>query len=100
MRAFAAFHSAPRAGAVYNIGGGRESNCSMLEAIDMCEQIAGRKLDYELSNQARMGDHRWWIGDLSGFKQRYPNWDLEYDIETVLREIYEANVENWSAVAS
>ncbi len=65
----------------------------MLEAIELCERIADRKLEYELSDQARMGDHRWWIGDLSGFKQRYPNWDLEYDVEAVLREIYEANVE-------
>jgi CDP-paratose 2-epimerase len=99
VRAFTEFHADPDRAVVYNLGGGRQSNCSMLEAIEMCEQIAGRKLDYELSDQARMGDHRWWIGDLSGFKQRYPNWDLEYGIETVLRDIYESNVENWTPVA-
>src|SRR5204862_2026560 len=58
VRAFAAFHAAPRAGAVYNIGGGRESNCSMLEAIELCEQIAGRELSWTLDDTARTGDHR------------------------------------------
>src|SRR5439155_848161 len=67
VRAFTEFHAKPESAVVYNLGGGRQSNCSMLEAIEMCEQIAGRKLEYELSDQARMGDHRWWIGDLSGF---------------------------------
>jgi CDP-paratose 2-epimerase len=99
VRAFTEFHKNPGSAVVYNLGGGRQSNCSMLEAIDLCEQIAGRKLDYELSDQARLGDHRWWIGDLSGFKERYPEWDLEYGIETVLRDIYESNVENWTPVA-
>src|SRR5436189_906748 len=56
VSAFAAFHSAPKVAAVYNIGGGRFSNCSMLEAITLCEQIAGRALDWSLSDQARMGD--------------------------------------------
>jgi CDP-paratose 2-epimerase len=99
VRAFSEFHASPESAVVYNLGGGRQSNCSMLEAIEMCERIAGRKLDYTLSDQARMGDHRWWIGDLSDFKARYPAWDIEYDVEAVLREIYEANVESWSAVA-
>ena len=49
----------PRAAAVYNIGGGRQSNCSMLEAITACEQIAGRKLDWTLGEDNRIGDHRW-----------------------------------------
>src|SRR5579863_9286754 len=63
VRAFHAFHRAPRAAAVYNLGGGRESNVSMLEAIASCERISGHTLDYELSDQARIGDHRWWISD-------------------------------------
>src|SRR3954465_8668777 len=99
VRAFTEFPASPASAGVYNLGGGRQSNCSMLEAIEMCERIAGRKLDYELSDEARMGDHRWWIGDLSGFKQRYPGWDLEYDIETGLQEIFDANVEQWGALA-
>ena len=83
--------------AVYNLGGGRESNVSMIEAIGLCERIAGRKLDYTLSEHARVGDHRWWISDLSAFKAEYPQWRLTFGIEDVLRDIYEHNVEEWAA---
>jgi len=99
VNAFDEFRRAPRTAAVYNIGGGRESNCSMLEAIELCEQIAGRELNWELSDQARLGDHRWWISDLGDFEADYPDWRLQYGIEEILREIYERNVEHWSAVA-
>jgi CDP-paratose 2-epimerase len=97
VSAFAEFHANPRVAAVYNLGGGRASNCSMLEAIELCEQIAGRELDWQLSDQARMGDHRWWISDLSQFQTDYPAWQLEYDVEAMLREMYERNVEYWTA---
>jgi CDP-paratose 2-epimerase len=97
VRAFAAFHASPRPAAVYNLGGGRESNVSMLEAIDLCQQIAGRELDYTLSEQARIGDHRWWVSDLSAFKSDYPGWSLSFDVEGMLRDIYEQNVELWSS---
>jgi CDP-paratose 2-epimerase len=93
VRAFAAFHESPRSGAVYNIGGGRVSNCSMLEAIAMCERIAGRSLSWTLSDTPRIGDHRWWISDLSPFQSDYPAWRQEYDLEAILREIYEHVVE-------
>ncbi len=99
VRAFAAFHAAPRPAAVYNLGGGRESNVSMLEAIDLCQQIAGRELDWTLSEQARIGDHRWWISDLDQFKADHPQWQLTFGIEEVLRDIYEHNVEQWTALA-
>jgi CDP-paratose 2-epimerase len=99
VAAFAAYHAAPRPAAVYNIGGGRESNCSMLEAIDLCEEIAGRELDWEVSAEARTGDHRWWISDLAEFRSDYPDWSLEYGVERILREIYEQNVERWTARA-
>jgi CDP-paratose 2-epimerase len=99
VRAFEAFHESPRVAAVYNLGGGRESNCSMLEAIELCQQIAGRELDWTLSDQARMGDHRWWISDLSAFQADYRDWRLEYDVDGMLKEIYERNVEHWTAPA-
>ena len=99
VRAFAEFQRAPRPAAVYNLGGGRECNCSMLEAIALCEEIAGRELDWELSDRARMGDHRWWISDLGEFQRDYPDWTLEYDVEGIVREIYEQNVEHWSVAA-
>jgi CDP-paratose 2-epimerase len=99
VRAFEAFHRAPRPAAVYNIGGGRESNCSMLEAIEMCEGIAGRRLDWTLSDEARTGDHRWWISDLREFAADYPDWSQRYDLEGILREIHDQNSERWSAVS-
>jgi CDP-paratose 2-epimerase len=99
VRAFEAFHRAPRAGAVYNLGGGRAVNCSMLEAIADCERIAGRELDWTLDDTARMGDHRWWISDLSEFERDHPGWALEYDLETILREIHDHNVEHWMSLA-
>jgi CDP-paratose 2-epimerase len=99
VRAFTAFHRDPEVAAVYNLGGGRRSNCSMLEAIAICERMAGRALEWSYSDAARMGDHRWWIGDLSAFEARYPSWRMEYDIEAIVQEIYDANVERWAALA-
>jgi CDP-paratose 2-epimerase len=99
VSAMEAFHRAPRVAAVYNLGGGRASNCSMREAIAACERIAGAELNWTLSDQARMGDHRWWISDLSEWERDYPEWKLEYDLETTLREIHDHNVEYWSAAA-
>jgi CDP-paratose 2-epimerase len=95
IQAFDAFFTAPRSGEVYNIGGGRFSNCSMLEAIAICERISQVKLQWEYVDTNRMGDHIWWIGDLSKFRSHYPNWNLTYDAEGILRESYEVNVDKW-----
>ena len=97
VQAFEAFRVAPRSAAVYNLGGGRESNVSMLEAIEKCQEIAGKELDWELSDQARAGDHRWWVSDLSEFQRDYPDFKLTYGIDAVLQEIHDVNVEHWSA---
>jgi CDP-paratose 2-epimerase len=95
-----AYHRAPRPGAVYNLGGGRYSHCSVLEAIHTCERIAGRELRWQLVDQARIGDHRWWISDLTEFTADYPEWRLSYDIDAILSEIHDANVDRWSAVSA
>jgi CDP-paratose 2-epimerase len=95
--AFLLFHAEPRAAAVYNIGGGRGNACSMLEAITICERIAGRELRWEMSDRARIGDHRWWISDLDEFGSEYGGWRPMRDLETILKEIYEANAERWTA---
>jgi CDP-paratose 2-epimerase len=100
IAAFAAFHAAPRPAAVYNIGGGRRSNCSMLEAIEACERIAGRELDWEMGEEPRIGDHRWWISDLAPFEADYPEWELRYGIEEILVEMHEQNAERWSAASA
>jgi CDP-paratose 2-epimerase len=98
VRAFLAYHSNPRPAAVYNLGGGRDSNCSMIEAIDACQRIAGRELDWTLSDDNRIGDHRWWISDLTEFRRDYPDWRLQYGIEEILREIYEENMDRWTSL--
>ena len=79
----------PRAGEVYNMGGGRASNCSMLEAIALCERISGRKLNAEYQDGNRIGDHIWWISGLKKFKQHYPTWKITYGVPAILEEIYE-----------
>ena len=82
------FHQKPGLGEVYNVGGGRFSNCSMIEAIEMCEQISGKKVNYDYSEQNRLGDHIWWISDVSKFKSKYPEWDYKYGLYDILYEIY------------
>jgi CDP-paratose 2-epimerase len=96
VSAFAEFHNAPREAAVYNLGGGRASNCSMLEAIAACERIAGRRLEWRAESTARMGDHRWWISDTREFEADYPSWRVSLGIEEILERIYECNAEAWS----
>ena len=97
--AFEHFMRAPKSAAVYNIGGGRKSNCSMLEAIALCEKITQQPLDWSYSEENRVGDHKWWISDLSVFERDYPDWSLRYDIEMILRDIHEANEERWKTEA-
>lgn len=99
VRAFDAFRQRPRAGAVYNIGGGRASNCSMREAIETCEQIVGRQLHWSLGETPRTGDHIWWISDMREFQSDYPEWSLTYDISSILQEIFERNADRWLAGA-
>jgi CDP-paratose 2-epimerase len=98
VQAFDAFRRAPRAAAVYNLGGGRQSNVSMLEAIEMCERIAGKTLTWSLSDQPRIGDHRWYVTDLREFATDYPTWRLRWSIEEMLQEIHDRNVERWTKV--
>lgn len=96
VRAFHEFYKAPRAGEVYNIGGGRFSNCSMLEAIKMSEDITKRELNWTYTDKNRVGDHIWWISDIGKFMNHYPTWKLEYDIHRILQEIRDVNIERWT----
>ena len=97
VSAFEHFARDPIPAAVYNIGGGREVNCSILEAIDICREISQRDLDWAYSETNRIGDHIWWIGDLSRFRTDYPEWRIRYDIQGILEDIYQTNVERWTA---
>ena len=95
IQAFDHFYRDPRVGEVYNIGGSRFSHCSMLEAIQMCEEISGRKLEYSYKEDNRMGDHIWYVSDVSKFQNHYPNWKLTKNVKTILTEIYEFNTSRW-----
>ncbi len=100
IRAFDAFYRDPKSARVYNIGGGRHSNCSMLEAIQLCEEITGREMQWSYSEANRTGDHIWWISDLRRFRADYPSWELKYDVPAILREMFELNRERWADAAS
>jgi CDP-paratose 2-epimerase len=95
VNAFYHFYSAPRVAEIYNIGGSRFSCCSMLEAIDLCEEISGKKLDWSYEPANRIGDHIWWISDVGKFKSHYPDWDLTRDVRDILTEIYTAQAARW-----
>ena len=91
------FCQQPTAGGVYNIGGSRASNCSMLEAIDLCEQISGRRLDWSYLDNNRVGDHIWWISDVRRFRADYASWEYKYDIKAILEDIHEQGRRRWLA---
>jgi len=97
VSAFWHFYQNPRAGEVYNIGGGRHANISMLEAIEIAQRLSGRELDYTLADEARVGDHIWWISDVRKFQAHYPEWEYAYDIERTLEEIVETTREREEA---
>jgi CDP-paratose 2-epimerase len=96
IAAFYEFYQAPGSGQIYNIGGGRESNCSMLEAIELCQEITGKEFNSSYKDDNRSGDHIWYISDLSKFKKDYPNWSITYDVPHILQEIHDKNIEKWS----
>jgi CDP-paratose 2-epimerase len=83
------FYQNPRAGEVYNAGGGRHANCSMLEAIEWCEKISGKKMSFSYSETNRIGDHIWYISDVSKFKSHYPTWDWTFNLEQTLIEMHD-----------
>jgi CDP-paratose 2-epimerase len=88
VRMFWHFYQKPRAGAVYNAGGGRNSNCSILEAITLIEAISGEKARCAVEATHRNGDHIWWISDMRKFRSDYPDWSPAYSLKQTLEEIY------------
>ncbi len=83
------FYQAPRPAEVYNAGGGRFANCSMLEAIAQCETITGNKMNIQYSDQARIGDHIWYISDVGKFQRHYPEWQYRFGLTETLTGIFE-----------
>jgi CDP-paratose 2-epimerase len=90
VNAFWHFFENPRAGEVYNMGGSRHANCSVLEAIALIEELSGKRLQFKVSNDARSGDHIWWISDVRKFKSHYPDWQYRYDLKETLKEMVAA----------
>lgn len=86
----AAFIANPRAGEVYNIGGGRENSCSILEAFKKIESISGKPMIYEYVDQNRSGDHICYISDLRKMRAHYPGWDIRKSLDDIFNEIYAA----------
>jgi CDP-paratose 2-epimerase len=84
------FIQKPRSAQIYNMGGSRFSNCSVLEAIAECERITNRPMNWSYKGDGRIGDHIWWISDVRRFRAHYPEWGLKYDLEAILSELYEA----------
>lgn len=95
VQCFWQFFREPRAGAVYNMGGSRHSNCSMLEAIALIAEISGHEVQYSLSDTARAGDHIWWISDVGRFQRDFPAWDYSYDLRATLREMIDVAIERY-----
>lgn len=87
VRAIECFYDAPRSGEVYNLGGGRENSCSMLEAISAAEELTGKKLDWSYSDDNRKGDHICYISDLAKFRSHYPAWSLSKSLADIYKEM-------------
>jgi CDP-paratose 2-epimerase len=97
VQCFWHFFQAPKAGAVYNMGGSRHANCSVLEAIDLIAELSGHKVSYTLSDEARSGDHIWWISDVRRFQRDYPAWAYTFDLRATLREMIDVASERYGA---
>ena len=97
VSSFEQFFRSPRVAEVYNMGGGRHSHCSMLEAIDLVQDISGKKLEWTYDKTNRVGDHIWYVSDLTRFQDHYPEWRLEYDIPRILSDINEVASGRWQA---
>ncbi|MBI5163372.1 MAG: NAD-dependent epimerase/dehydratase family protein [Magnetospirillum sp.] len=87
------FFETPRVAEVYNIGGSRHSECSMLEAIAICEELTGKPMNWSYSDQNRAGDHIWYVSDVRKFQSHYPDWHYRYDLRGLLGEIHDALAE-------
>ena len=88
ISAFNEFLKKPKLGGViYNLGGGRVNSCSILEAINLIENISGIKSRYKVLKKNRIGDHIWWITDNSKFKKDYPNWKMKYSLKRSLEQM-------------
>jgi CDP-paratose 2-epimerase len=85
------FIKAPRVGEVYNIGGGRNNSCSILEAFKIAEKFSGKAQKFAYVEENRIGDHICYISNLNKMREQYPNWDITISLEETIRQIVEAH---------
>jgi len=86
------YYQNPKHGEVYNAGGGRDSSCSMLEAIAFCEEISGNKMNLSYQETNRIGDHIWYISDVTKFKSHYPSWNWTFDLNQTLFQMHDSMI--------
>ena len=91
VNCFWKFYKKPKYGEVYNIGGGRFSNCSIIEALELMESISKIKIKREVIKKNRVGDHIWYISNISKFKKNYPKWKQKYNTKKIIEELFEKN---------
>ena len=89
VNCFWEFYKKPKNGEVYNIGGGRYSNCSVMEALNLVEKLTNIKIQKQIIKTPRVGDHIWYISNLSKFKKHYPKWKQKYNTKKILEELIE-----------
>jgi len=87
VNAFWEVFKKPVKGEVYNMGGGRYSNCSIIEALDLVENISNINIKRKIIRRPRVGDHIWYISNLSKFKKHYPNWKQKYNTKKIVEEL-------------
>ena len=95
VQCFWHFYRDPTPGAVYNMGGSRHSNCSILEALDVIADVSGHEVIYSVVDDARSGDHVWWISDVRRFQRDFPSWSYSYDLRATLSEMIDAATERF-----
>jgi CDP-paratose 2-epimerase len=98
VQCFWNFYRSPKPGAIYNMGGSRFSNCSILEAIDLIAELSGYEVAYTLADSARSGDHIWWISDVRRFQLDFPSWEYTHDLRATVTELIEAAQERYGAL--
>ena len=90
VKCFWEYYKKPRKGEVYNIGGGRFSNCSIIEALNYVEKLKGIRIKRNLIKKPRIGDHIWYISNISKFKKHYPNWKQKYNTKKIIEELVDS----------
>lgn len=90
VNCFWEFYKKPRYGEIYNIGGGRFSNCSIIEALDLVEKICNIKIKRHYTKNPRVGDHIWYISNTKKFKNHFPNWKQKFNTKSIIKELIES----------